>query len=193
MIDKYPELARTLVKRSLLTRTPPQSPFILASGVEAWTFLDCSRTTYYGPAQMDLGRAVSDQLLPDVRAFGGLTQGADPLATVTSFYQCWENYQQHRSAFQAFSVRKEEHPTEGWITGCVSPGDYVAVLEDVITSGQSAEKAIIRCQSEGLQVLQVIALVDRQVGGVQYLEDKFQIPIIRIFKYDDLLNLPKSR
>ena len=53
-----------------------------------------------------------------------------------------------------------------WVEGDLNPGDRVVIIDDVATTGGSTIKAIERAVSEGLQVLKVVILVDRQEGGV---------------------------
>ena len=59
----------------------------------------------------------------------------------------------------------KEHGTGGLVVGDVKPGDQVAILEDVVTTGSSTLKAIAAAQDFGLQVDRVLILVDRQEGG----------------------------
>jgi orotate phosphoribosyltransferase len=72
----------------------------------------------------------------------------------------------------AFSVRKEAkgHGTGRVIEGCFSPGDEVVVVEDVITTGGSAQRAIAAVADAGGRVLGVLAVVDRGEGGRGVLE-----------------------
>jgi orotate phosphoribosyltransferase len=71
----------------------------------------------------------------------------------------------------AFSVRKEakDHGTGRQIEGNFQAGDPVVVIEDVITSGGSAERAISAVVDAGGQVLGVLAVVDREQGGRERL------------------------
>ena len=54
-----------------------------------------------------------------------------------------------------------------WIEGDIQPGDRVAIIDDVATTGGSTIKAIERAQSEGMNVVKVVILVDRQEGGLE--------------------------
>jgi orotate phosphoribosyltransferase len=71
-------------------------------------------------------------------------------------------------------VRKEPkgHGTGQWIEGrkTIPDGSRVVVLEDVITTGGSALKAIERCREERLEVVACLALVDRREGGREAIE-----------------------
>jgi orotate phosphoribosyltransferase len=72
----------------------------------------------------------------------------------------------------AFSVRKEakDHGTGRLIEGNFKTGDAVVIVEDVITSGGSALKAIAAVEAAGGAVLGVLAVVDREEGGTGVLE-----------------------
>lgn len=101
------------------------------------------------------------------RAVGGLTMGADPVAYAIAAAS-------HGSGLEidAFSVRKEAkaHGTGQQIEGNFRAGDGVVVVEDVITSGGSAQRAISALEAAGGKVLGVLAVVDREGEGKQLLE-----------------------
>ncbi len=54
-----------------------------------------------------------------------------------------------------------------WIEGAVAPKSRVAIVEDVVTSGESTLRAIARCRQEELRVERVVVLVDREEGGME--------------------------
>ncbi|NIV97914.1 orotate phosphoribosyltransferase, partial [Candidatus Saccharibacteria bacterium] len=68
----------------------------------------------------------------------------------------------------AFSIRKtrKDHGIVRWIEGDIQPGQRVAIIDDVATTGGSTIKAIERARSEGLDVIKALVLVDRQEGGL---------------------------
>jgi orotate phosphoribosyltransferase len=92
--------------------------------------------------------------------------GADPVAYAIAAAS-WGT----GSPIDAFSVRKEakDHGTGRLIEGNFQAGDRVVVVEDVITSGGSAERAISAVVQAGGQVLGVLAVVDREQGGRERL------------------------
>ena len=96
------------------------------------------------------------------RAIGGLTMGADPVAYAIAGASWGTAF-----AMDAFSVRKEAkgHGLGQLIEGNLRAGDEAVVVEDVITSGGSAAKAIAAVEAAGARVLGVLAVVDRQQGG----------------------------
>ena len=104
---------------------------------------------------------------------GGLTLGADPVSYAIAYASAVESTRNSANAtsgsspLRAFTVRKEPkgHGTGKLIEGPFEPVDRVAVVEDVITTGGSALKAIDAIRAAGAIVVGVIALVDREEGG----------------------------
>ena len=98
---------------------------------------------------------------------GGLTLGADPVACAIA-----ATARGRGRTLDAFTVRKEPktHGTARRVEGCLVPGAGVVVVEDVITTGQSALEAIRAVESEGARVLGVLVVVDREDGGRAALE-----------------------
>ena len=113
-----------------------------------------------------VGQVVLHYLDNSVVGVGGLTLGADPIVTAVSVVAAYEN-----RSITPLIVRKEAkgHGTRAYIEGPVLPDQSnVVILEDVVTTGQSAMKAIVRLRAAGYTVNQVISLVDRQQGGSEY-------------------------
>ncbi len=145
---------------------------ILASGRESDFYIDCKRTALTAEGHVLVGRLLFDRvraIRPLVRGVGGLTLGADPIASAVALTSFLEG-----EPVDAFIVRKEPkgHGTGQWIEGrqTIPDGSRVAVLEDVVTTGGSALKAIERCRAENLVVVACFALVDRGEGGREAIE-----------------------
>ena len=102
-----------------------------------------------------------------VAAIGGLTLGADPVSYAIAYASAATP-----TPLRAFTVRKEAkaHGTGRLIEGPFRPGDRVAVIEDVITTGGSALRAVEAIRAAGGLVAGVLALVDREEGGREALE-----------------------
>lgn len=98
---------------------------------------------------------------------GGLTLGADPIAYAISYASAHTT-----SPIRAFTVRKEAkaHGTGKLIEGPFTEGDRVVIVEDVITTGSSAARAVEAVRAAGGTILGVLALVDRDEGGRESLE-----------------------
>jgi orotate phosphoribosyltransferase len=120
-----------------------------------------------------------------VDAIGGLTLGADPIAYAISYASA-----QTASPIRAFTVRKEAktHGTGKLIEGPFEPGDRVAIVEDVITSGGSASRAADAVKAAGGEVLGVLALVDREEGGREALE-RSGLQVVSLVTASDILAL----
>jgi orotate phosphoribosyltransferase len=161
---------------------------ILASGKESDFYVDCKRTALTAEGHVLIGRLMFDRvrrLLPLVRGVGGLTLGADPLASAIALTSSLEG-----EPVDAFIVRKEPkgHGTGQWIEGrkTIPDGSRVAVLEDVVTTGGSALKAIERCREEKLEVVGCFALVDRLEGGREAIEAQ-GVPLESLFTRKDFI------
>ncbi len=146
----------------------------LSSGKESDFYIDCKRTALTAEGHFLIGRLLFAEIRrqsPEVKAVGGLTLGADPLASAVSLTSYLAGHPLH-----AFVVRREPkgHGTSQWIEGrtVLQDGWPVAILEDVVTTGASVLKAIERAQLEGLQVVCAFALVDRLEGGRDLVEAK---------------------
>ena len=170
---------------------------VLASGKESDFYVDCKRTALTAEGHALIGRLLLDRirrLEPPPRGVGGLTLGADPLASAVALTS-WLEHERGRaqghtppSPIDSFIVRKEPkgHGTGQWIEGrrTIPDGSRVAVLEDVVTSGGSALKAIERCRAEKLEVVGCFALVDRLEGGREAIEAQ-GVPLDSLFTRED--------
>lgn len=158
---------------------------ILASGRPSTFYIDCKQTVLTAEGHYLVGLLVCDVLereAPEVRAVGGLTMGADPIASATATV----SFQLGRPV-DAFYIRKEPkgHGTQKWLEGdkVVRPGTKVAIVEDVCTTGGSTLKAIERARLHGLEVVRVITLVDREEGGRENVEK--EAPLTALFRQSD--------
>lgn len=160
---------RAALERLLLSRSVTHGDFVLASGQRSSYYIDCRLTTMSAAGLVLIGRlglAALREAGWAPSAIGGLTMGADPVAYAIAAASAGTSH-----VIDAFSVRKEAktHGTGRLIEGNFRPGDAVVVVEDVITSGGSAEKAIAAVAAAGGTVLGVLAVVDREQGGSERL------------------------
>jgi orotate phosphoribosyltransferase len=183
----HPELARVLLQYAYLERLPPLEPFVLSSGRTSRHYFDCERATAYAPALPLIGKALYELLDPRVVCIGGPTRGADPIADAVAYYSASQ-----ARPVNTFSVRKEpkKHGTGKWIEGLAQSGETVAFVDDVVTSGGSVLDAMAKCREEGLQVVQVFLLVDRQEGGMERLQQALSpaIPVQALYRYNELVS-----
>ncbi|MGH7483820.1 MAG: orotate phosphoribosyltransferase [Longimicrobiales bacterium] len=159
-------LVRLLRERSLRT-----GDFVLSSGARSTYYIDARRTTMSGQGLRLIGR-LGHQAIRDAgwapRAVGGLTLGADPVSYAIAHAATLEG-----ATLDAFTVRKEpkDHGTGRRIEGAFEPGDTVVVVEDVVTSGDSALNAAAAVRDAGATVAGVFCVVDRQEGGRERLRE----------------------
>ncbi|MDX1707806.1 MAG: orotate phosphoribosyltransferase [Desulfobacterales bacterium] len=136
----------------------------LVSGRMSRFYVNCKPVTLSARGMFLAGHLLFESIKDeDVTAVGGLTFGADPLAVATAFAS-----ELKASPINAFSIRKtrKDHGLIRWIEGDVAPGERVAIIDDVATTGGSTIKAIERARSEGLDVVTAVIFVDRQEGGL---------------------------
>ncbi|WP_428261390.1 orotate phosphoribosyltransferase [Haliangium sp.] len=161
---------------------------VLSSGKRSNFYIDCKQVSLHAEGGFLIGqlmRAVIDRVAPEAEAVGGLTMGADPLATAVSVASFVAGRPLH-----AFLVRKEAkgHGTGAWLegTGNLRPDMPVVVLEDVVTTGGSTIRAIHRARAGGLRVIHVLALVDREEeGGREAVEA--QAPLTALYGRRDFM------
>jgi len=182
------EADRARLLELLRTLSFERRKVVLASGRESDFYIDCKRTALTAEGHVLVGRLLFDRVRkvrPLVRGVGGLTLGADPIASaiaLTSFLQ--------GEPVDSFIVRKEPkgHGTGQWIEGrkTIPDGSRVVVIEDVVTTGGSALKAIERCRAEKLEPVVCVALVDRLEGGREAIEAQ-GVPLDPLFTRKDFI------
>lgn len=149
---------------------------ILASGRRSNFYIDCKQTTLMGRGHVLIGELMLERITrfearsgAQIQAVGGLTLGADPLASAISHTASLKGRE-----LPAYIVRKspKAHGTERYIEGVTKlPEDSeVVVLEDVVTTGGSAITALGRVRDAGFKVPLVLGLVDRMEGGREAIE-----------------------
>lgn len=161
---------RDTLKDLLLTRSVQRGAFVLASGRHSSFYIDARLTTMSGDGLAVIGGLGLDRFAARgwrPRAVGGLTLGADPIA-----YALALTARRRGQLLDAFTVRKQakDHGTGKRIEGCFRTGYPVVVVEDVLTTGSSALDAVRAVETEGGQILGVMAVVDRQEGGREAIE-----------------------
>ena len=150
-----------LVKKAIRYNDAPI--FKLASGRMSNFYIDCRKVTHNAEGKYLIGNIIFHIIKGlNVNAIGGLTSGADPIASAVAYTAFLNN-----KAINSFVIRKErkEHGLKKLVEGDVQAGDRVVIVDDVITTGGSTIKAIEAAREEGLQIVKVIVLVDREEGG----------------------------
>lgn len=183
---------RELLITLLAERSSKKGHFILASGRESQFYIDARLTTMSPDGLAVIGRLgllTLQQSGWHVEAIGGLTLGADPISYAISYASAASP-----RPLRAFTVRKEAktHGAGKVIEGPFRPNDHVAVIEDVITTGGSALRAIDAVRNAGGTVSGVLAVVDRQEGGREALESA-GMPVIALTTASEVMVILEKR
>jgi len=178
--SEHHQLLKLLAKRSVR-----RGHFILASGKSSDLYVDARTTTMspeglalIGPLVIQTLRATTLQ----VDSAGGLTLGADPIA-----YSIAVASYSSPPLIRAFTVRKDikAHGTGRLIEGGFQAGDNTLIVEDVITTGASALRAIDTVRKAGGYITTVLTLVDREDGGRETIEHE-GYPVISLFTLEEI-------
>ena len=146
---------------------------VLASGAESDFYVDMRRATLHHDAAPLIGHVMLDMLeevglsVDDVDAVGGLTMGADPVATAMLHAAASRGLD-----LDAFVVRKaaKDHGMRRRIEGPEVTGRRVVVLEDTSTTGGSPLEAVEALREAGADVRAVAVIVDRATGARERIE-----------------------
>jgi len=143
--------------------------FVLSSGRESHYYLDGRMVALHPEGAYLIGKLLFAQMADlDVQAVGGLTLGADPVATAVAIASYLEG-----KPINAFLVRKEAkgHGTKKLVEGPLAPGSRVVIVEDTMTTGGSALKAVAAAEELGCTVVAVMVVIDRMEGARETIED----------------------
>lgn len=157
-----------------------EGDFVLASGKRSNFYVDLKMTTLHPEGASLIGSCAANAIEAWAKrkgvligGVGGMTLGADPIATAVSL-AAWHRAGAPgtpggRATWPAYIVRKEPkgHGTGEWVEGRenLDPEKPLVVLEDVTTTGGSSVQAIERLRSEGLRPALVLTVVDREQGA----------------------------
>jgi orotate phosphoribosyltransferase len=184
----------------LARRSARRGQFTLASGRQSTLYIDARLTTMSPEGLTLIGPLALEAIRDagwDVQSVGGLTLGADPVSYAISYASALAaagggdggDGAATAGALRAFTVRKEAkaHGTGKLVEGTFEPGDRVAVIEDVITTGGSALKAIAALRAAGGTVAGVLALVDREEGGRETIEREAGVPVVALTRASEIV------
>ncbi|HUG41118.1 MAG TPA: orotate phosphoribosyltransferase [Longimicrobiales bacterium] len=178
---------RDALRELLRSRSVREGDFVLSSGARSAYYIDARVTTMAGRGQLLIGRVGLDAL--DAAgwapaAVGGLTLGADPVACALAHAAAAAG-----RSLDAFTVRKEakSHGTGRRIEGGFQADTEIVVVEDVVTTGESALRAIQVVEESGGRVLGVLSVVDREEAGRDRLE-RAGYPLVSLFTASGLLD-----
>lgn len=147
-----------------------EGDFTLSSGQESDYYINGKQVTLHAAGGVMVGRLLLNLIPPETEAVAGLTLGADPIVSSVSVVGAYSD-----RPITPLIVRKaaKGHGTQAYIEGpTLADSANVIVLEDVVTTGQSAWQAVERLRNAGYTVDTILALVDRQQGGRELYQEK---------------------
>lgn len=175
---------RERLLRLLRERAVRRGKFTLASGEQSDYYIDGRMIEVHPEGATLIGEAIYQrikELAPE--AIGGLAVGAVPLVTA-AVIACHN----HGLAIEGFWVRADvkDHGMRKLIEGNFPDGARTVIVDDVITSGDSVQKAIDAVQAQGGKILRIVTIVDRQRGAKERFEQAGYV-YDPLFTKDELL------
>jgi orotate phosphoribosyltransferase len=176
---------RHRLEEILLVKSFKLGDFTLSSGKKSEYYVDCRTSTLDSEGLYLISQLFLDYIEDkglDIDAVGGLTLGADPIVGGMVALS-----KTRSRPLQGFIVRKEAkaHGTGKQVEGNLLKGWKVGIIEDVITTGASAMKAIDAAKLIGTDIKVVLAVVDREEGGREEIS-KQGIPVFSLFTASEL-------
>ncbi|MCM1982925.1 orotate phosphoribosyltransferase [Lyngbya confervoides] len=176
------DLRQTLLDL-LVQHAYQEGNFTLSSGQSSSYYINGKVVTLHPEGALALGHLLLHRLPREVDAIAGLTLGADPIVSAVSIVSALQ-----KRPIPGIIIRKQAkgHGTMAYLEGpSLPPNSTVVVVEDVVTTGQSALMAIERLRQAGYQANRVLAMVDRQQGGAEFYQQQ-GIEFESIFTIADL-------
>lgn len=175
---------RDQLRQMLLERSMRFGEFVLSSGATSNYYIDVRKTSLHPEGLRLISRMFWEILKDDgVTAIGGLTMGADPLVAGLMLHSAEQG-----RPLEGFLVRRnpKDHGTRGQVEGNLAGHKRVAILDDVITSGESALIAAEAAESYRAEIVKVVAVVDRAQGASQIFQQR-GYPFSTLFSIGELL------
>jgi orotate phosphoribosyltransferase len=158
--------------------------FKLASGDTSNYYIDGRMTEVFSKGAHLIGEVIYERTQDlALDAIGGLAVGAVPLTTAAVI-----SYHLHGRTLEGFWVRDKvkEHGTQQQIEGKLTAGARVVIVEDVVTRGTSALKALDAVRAAGCEVVVVLTLVDRLCGAAELFRERGVADYRPVFTIRDL-------
>ena len=157
--------------------------FTLSSGKRSKHYINCKPVTLSGR-----GLTLASLLMlkeVQTKVVAGLTLGADPLVSGVSLVSALDS-----RIINGLIIRNDAkgHGPKAWVEGLLPPeGTKVTVLEDVVTTGDSAISAAKRLRDAGYEVERVITIIDRNEGGKESMK-LVGLDLISLYTLKDFSN-----
>lgn len=181
-LPPLPEPLRVQVARLLVeTGCVRFGTFTLKSGQTAPIYFDLRRLVGYPEALAQVAHVYAALVRPlHVDRLAALPYAALPLGSAVAVL----------FGFPLIYPRKERkaYGTQAVVEGPFRPGERVAVLDDVLTTGASKREALETLRHVGLQVTDVVVLIDREAGGREALE-RIGLRVHAAFTLRELLHI----
>ena len=175
---------RDPLRRMLLERSMRFGEFVVGAGETSNYYIDVRKTSLHPQGLLWISKMFWEALQADgVTAVGGLTMGADPLVAGLMLYSA-----QQGRPLDGFVVRRgnRDHGSLGQVEGNLAGHKRVAILDDLITSGESALLAAEAAESYRAEVARIVAVVDRGQGAAQVFQQR-GYPFTPLFTVNELL------
>jgi orotate phosphoribosyltransferase len=161
---------RDRLRQIILDRSMRFGEFVLSSGATSNYYIDVRKTSLHPQGLQLISKLFYEMIQKeDATAIGGLTLGADPLVAGLMLHAG----EQGRN-LEGFLVRRgaKDHGTRGQVEGNLAGHKRVIILDDVITSGESALIAAEAAESYKAEVVRILAVVDREQGAAQVFQQR---------------------
>jgi orotate phosphoribosyltransferase len=190
-IVAQPSPARDALLKEIQAKAVVRGEVTLSSGLKADWYLDLRRITLDGTAAPLVGTAMLELTAElDFDAVGGLTMGADPVATAmlhAAANSSGSGTGTGRRTLDAFVVRKaaKAHGMQRRIEGPDVAGRRVLAVEDTSTTGGSPLEAVRALREAGAEVVAVATIVDRATGAAEAVAAE-GLPYYTVYTLGDL-------
>jgi orotate phosphoribosyltransferase len=174
------------LKEALVEHAYLEGDFVLRSGRRSRYYLDKYRFETQPELLRELGERIAQavgEVEPEAKRLAGPELGAVALAASASM----------ASGLPFLIVRKEakEHGTGNRLEGAFEEGELVCLVEDIVTLGGEATKAVEALREAGLECRKAVCVVDREEGGSDALA-RLGVRLRPLFRASELLETRKS-
>ena len=180
--DKY-DLNKAKLLKQLIEKSYKKGNFTLSSGKKSSHYLNCKPVSLNGEGLNLISELFLDLKDSRSKAVAGLTLGADPIVSGLIVKAALNGLD-----LDGLIIRKEikKYGTKAGIEGPIlEEGTLVTVLEDVVTTGGSAIKAVEKLRDAGYVVDRIVTIVDRKEGGEDAIKEA-GLELRSLFTIDDL-------
>lgn len=187
MIENHRKFVLEHLKSYSVKVAAPGEWFKLASGGKSKLYVDAKRTVLHRQIHQPLAMLLYSEIreLGHVDAVAGVVLGGCHLASIVATYAAVRG----EPLYHVVYVRKtpKDHGTGHVVEQAWTPrlGEWVVLLEDVISTGATSRHAVGALREEGFQVAGVVALLDRRAPSAR--ADNIEgAPLRSVFRLEDL-------